>query len=560
MHLILARHRLAALIAYILLTIVFTWPLLPNLSTHVIGAGTLPGDNYEYVWKMWWVPHAIFERGTSPFFHPDVAYPDGYPLAYGEITPSHTFLLMPLTLLFGATVAYNLAIMLSAVLTGWFTYILAWRRLRDIVPDSPQIIFTGAFFAGTALAFCVYRAQRIAGHLPLIDTHWLVLAILAFDLWLETRRLTAALLIGLAISLAALSSWYYGFMLALLLPVYLIAYIGSPRNWRGLLADKRTWLALLAVGVVVILVAGPFLLPYLRVSAEGAADIPIEDVRFWSASPLDYILPNPRQPLWSNAIQSIAWPVPGVEMPYEFMLSLGWASLFLGIIGWRQMRGAEWRATKWLLVAAFILSLGPYLTIGRLPTPLPLPVLWLRDWLPFAGGLRSWGRFALMVMLGFALLAGAGLVNLLKSRTPRNQALITSVAFAILVIGMWSPNPLNAVHPRPVDEWLAQQPDRAPIMQYPVNEALSGPSMFYTRYHGKPVVFGYGTYYPFLFRARYPELLDFPADASLNRLSDWGVHYILVNNDAFDTTLLPGKSRLSLVDTFDNQAVYELLP
>ncbi|MFN8450281.1 MAG: hypothetical protein U0521_17265 [Anaerolineae bacterium] len=61
-----------------------------------------------------------------------------------------------------------------------------------------------------------------------------------------------------------------------------------------------------------------------------------------------------------------------------------------------------------MIIVAFVLSLGPYLYLSRLSLNIPLPDLLLRQILPGADSIRSWGRFSLIVTLGVCLLAGAG--------------------------------------------------------------------------------------------------------------------------------------------------------
>lgn len=100
-------------------------------------------------------------------------------------------------------------------------------------------------------------------------------------------------------------------------------------------------------------------------------------------------------------------------------------------------------------------------------------------------------------------------------------------------------------------------------MEYPLNVAMSGPAMLGTRYHDKPIVFGYGTYYPYLYRERYPELMTFPGDSALDRLAGWGVRYIVVHTDALtneDFTLADvlDEPRLRMVQQFDDAAIFEL--
>ena len=221
------RRHLLVIAAYLVLTLIFTYPLITQFSTHVIGGGKL--DNYEYVWKMWWIPHAL-TSGIDPFFIPTIYYPYGYSLAYGEITPAHTFLLMPLTLVVRRSRRLqprrdrlDRAHGLDDVCAGAALVRAADRGNRRAFRTDRLLTLT-AFFAGAAFTFCVSRQEKLTGHLPLIDMEWLALALLMFDRWLEGRKLRDAAITALAISLAALSSWYYAFMLALLLPVYLLAY------------------------------------------------------------------------------------------------------------------------------------------------------------------------------------------------------------------------------------------------------------------------------------------------------------------------------------------------
>ena len=123
------------------------------------------------------------------------------------------------------------------------------------------------------------------------------------------------------------------------------------------------------------------------------------------------------------------------------------------------------------------------------------------------------------------------------------------------------PQALISVGPRPVDEWLAHQPGEFAIVQMPVKVALSGAQMFYTRYHGKHIISGYGTFFPILFEQRYPELADFPNDASLRRLQAWPVKYVLVDHADMPSELgaaIKSQPRLNLVVTVGDVDVYAL--
>lgn len=555
-----------AALGFAAIMLLVTWPLPLHLTTHVLGPER--ADNFEYIWKLWWVPEAIFKRHISPFFVPDIGYPQGYKLAYGEITPIHTFFLAPLTLVIGPIAVYNLAIIASIGLTGWVFYRLV--RYWLVNAGAPQLVAISAFVASTAFTLSGYRMYRVTtGHLPLVDTQWVVLAVWWLERWFDSRHWRDACLTALGIGLAILSSWYYALILLLTLPVYFLARMG---NLGLLVRDRRSWLAAgLVIGILTVM-CGPFLIPYLDVTQEGEMAVPLDDATFWSASLTDYLMPNPRHPLWGEAIRSIMWPPqwPG-RLPGEFTGTSHSLMLLLGTWAWRQVHGPRWRALKWMMAAAFVLSLGPYLKLAFVPLGIPLPVLALREIAPFAASARCWGRFSLIFDLGLCILAGIGMVFALRNASPKTQRRLTAgLLVAVLFMAWFDPSPLIRVEARPVDAWLAEQPDNSVLMQFPLMEALSGPAMLYTRTHHQPVVYGYGTYFPFLFRERYPELLEFPGEAALDRLASWNVRLVLINAEALDALPDDSPEKFSLVSvdaqprlqyliTLGNERVYKLL-
>lgn len=550
---------LAVIGVFSLLAVVFTWPLVLHFSTHIPG---LAGDNLEYLWKMWWVQHALFDLHTTPFVQPDIYWPYGYPLAYGEITPIHTIFLLPLTRLIGEGPAYNLVILSSMPLTGWMTYRLARRWLGR--SDAPAGTVTlAAFLAGCLLSVSPYRLVHLQLHLELIDTQWIVMALWGIDRWLETRAVRDAALTAVGVGLAALSTWYYGLMLAIILPIYLVAW--RP-GLRGLLADRRSWLAAGVGAAMVGLMCLPFAIPYLQLHQQDPTlfNVPADQASFWSASPLDYLLPNLYQPLWGAAVRRLAWPLPG-DPPAEFgAASIGLVGLAMAVWGMRRVSGPQWRGLGWMAGVGLVLSFGPELHLGRLPLGLPMPVAALRL-LPVMGSLRTWGRFSLCVELAVSLFAAAGLLNVLTSqRSAWSRLMVATVVIGACLFEFFDgPLPLTLPGPRPVDTWLAAQPGDFAIMQYPIIEALSGDQMWYTRYHGKKIVFGYGTYLPFVYTKRHPALLTFPAGPALDQLAAWGVRYVVVDSQAtYDPSVgkVSGQPRLRHVITLDGQAVYEIGP
>jgi len=282
--------HLAALGIYAALTAVMTWPLVARFGSAVLGP---PGDNLEYFWKLWWFKHALLDLRVSPFFHPGVFYPFGYPLALSETTLVHTLLGLPLTALLGETVAYNTMVFASFVLSGYGVYLLACQGGCSRV---------ASWFAGAAFAFCPYRMAHLgAGHLPLLGTGWIALVFWALERLLATPRLGRGLALGALFGLMALSSWYYAFMVA---PMALIFLLVRARPWR-----QQLWRSRLGLGLgMAALVAGGLMLPaawptlQLRARGDVGHDFSLAYVDQWSASPLDLVYPNAMHPLCGAAL------------------------------------------------------------------------------------------------------------------------------------------------------------------------------------------------------------------------------------------------------------------
>ncbi|MBN8639770.1 MAG: hypothetical protein J0M07_30920, partial [Anaerolineae bacterium] len=65
---------LIALLVYLVIAILVTYPLILNLSTALVGY--VHGDAYEMAHHIWWIKHAL-QTGQNPFFAANLAYPDG---------------------------------------------------------------------------------------------------------------------------------------------------------------------------------------------------------------------------------------------------------------------------------------------------------------------------------------------------------------------------------------------------------------------------------------------------------------------------------------------------
>ena len=585
---------------FLALTIAVTWPLAVHFRDRV--PGFYVADNYEYLWKMWWFKHSLINLGSSPLHAPDIFYPQGFDLAHAELTPLHTIVGLPLTMVWGELVTYNAFALLSFVLGGWATY-----QLVHYLTHNPW----SGILAGTVFALSPYHVVRYGGILPLMAVEGLPVFFLGVELWLGEQRLRWAVVAAFGYALSAWASLYYAFALGLLGALYVLWRL---RQTRSLWLTPHLRNGILVLGSLLLLFLLPVIAPQLALGRSVPLAIPLEDVDFWSASLTDYMLPPGLHPWWGAWVRDNLLGVPSEypQLGLEFVLGVGFVSLLFALFGLRHSRHAAKSGFLLITLTAMVLSWGPRLHIARhpvlipasqdivagfhavldhlgtrLPTgegypfeedrglAIPLPALFLRWLIPPLAGLRAWNRFAVFVSLGLSVLAGFGhsawLSQLRESSvkrgrtSPLRRALAGTLFVALASFELWpAAIPLQAVNGRPVDDWLARQPGQFTIMELPLTSALSAPQMLYTRYHGKRITFAYGTFFPYYYRQQFPELAQCPETTCLDRLRSWQVRYVLVNLEAIPPeSPLPqsveANASLAFVGQFQNIVVYELV-
>lgn len=598
------RKHVPVLLFFCALTPVMTYPLALHLTEAVPGP---PWDNFVWLYDLWWFKHALFEAGVSPWFNPQMFYPFGYEVGLSETILASKALALPFMLLAGEITAFNSIVLASFALSGFTMYLWVLRLSGNR---------WAALVGGVIYAFAPYRIHALAaGWIPLLPTQWLPLSFLYLDRTLETRRTRPAALSALFAALSALSSWYYAYMLAIILPVYLLA---RARPWRTVLGDRRLWRSALVYLAVLVCLTVPILIPALGLTSSGWS---LGYADRWSASLDDFVLPNVYHPLWGQFFLEQRADVPEYPWYAPGFVYLGLPALALAAVWFRQRRVAplRGRATAPALavggIVSGVLALGTtlhafgqrvYIPVpsavehafsrimivlaGRLAfnpavysplravdaIPIPLPALLGFLFLPLFSAMRHWYRFGVLTTLAIAVLAGLGAAVLLQRLAAqrngaRREALLGIFLIAVILLD-FLPAPLPyglsyANIEQPVDRWLAQQSADAVIMQFPLVRALNGPMLYRGVAHGKKMAYAHGTFYPPSYVEASKTLGQFPSAPSLDLMDSWGVRYIVVGSQAYDQGWgdLPGQSwggmqkaiadsgRLRLIDVFEEK-------
>ena len=122
------RFSLPVLLSYLLCSLVFTYPLVLHLTTHV--PGEVEGDVPVYIWNLWWMQQALSE-GISPLFCDYIFAPYGASLAFHAFVFLKAFIAIPLQWFCTAWTAYNMLILATFALAGWGMFLLARHLTGD---------------------------------------------------------------------------------------------------------------------------------------------------------------------------------------------------------------------------------------------------------------------------------------------------------------------------------------------------------------------------------------------------------------------------------------------
>jgi hypothetical protein len=522
--------HLFALVFFAFLTAAMTWPLALHFNQMPGGLG----DNVYFAFLIRWFARALSHPGTPLFSIPWLNYPAGWNLASTDSSLAVTLPAIPF-LVFGDAAAYNAAMAMTFVLSGWAMF--AWlRRLTGSTP--------AGLLAGTIFTFLPYRiAHYSIGHLNLAATQWFPLFFWGlFDL-LRARRWAwkPALLAGIGLGLTALTSMYYLYMLLLIGSVFGVGYwlLGE----RGAPLRKTFWLNLISAAVFALPLTALGIYPFVQFARSGGiASRSLEYAAQYSASPTDFILPFAGSLVWSGLMRGSYLSQRWVEQS----LYIGAVSLVLAVLAWLLVRRGEQRvllkAGAAAILVSFILALGVQLNWFGQPvqTPFPMPDVLLFHYAPFFDKMRALARFGFFVPFFGAVFAGIGAAALFEKLRGRwgSQAVLPAavilIALACLDFATRPGSQFTELGPRPVDEWLAQQSGGGALAQFPFRREVDQDLVYYTLYHGKPYIGGFfSANFPDQYWQIQPVLAGFPNPDSLEKLRELGVEFILVEESRY---------------------------
>jgi len=548
------------LLFYIAAAVIFTWPLVVSLRSH-LGAPEGPGDPYLNLWILGWDLRTIATHPVWLFngriFDANIFHPATGTLTYSDHLIPQALLVLPVYLLSGDPVlCYNVLLFGSFVASG-----LAMHALARTLGAS----LTGAAVAGIAWAFWPYRVAHLI-HLQLQALYFLPLAVLFLLRVVASGRRRDAIWLGMTAGLQAASSLYYGVMTAIALIVTFVGVAGGVGRLRSGRLLGRAALA----AIVSVIVLAPVVWPYWRTQQdEGFAR------NLYEASRHEAVLTSYLQVPPTNAIYGSTHVLTerdsagalraGRHEGVEDQLFPGALLILLAALGLVASRREATAPVLWTMLAlaviGLVLSLGP-------DGIRPIYAFFHRVVFGFQA-VRAPARFAVLVIFGLAVLAARG-ATALTERTGR-PVVGAAILFILSLEYASMPWPLVARPPMRtnVGQWLASASGPGAVVYLPVaNDRRDTLPMVDSLQYSRPLVNGASGQRPSFYPALVDTMSAFPSAESLWTLHDFDVRFIVAPSSLASAPSSDdlGRGVLPLDDTplverarFADAVIYELM-
>lgn len=466
-----ARRETGILLAYLVLTLVLTYPLVLHFTTHVAGDGS---DDPALAWNLWWVPYALLHAGASPIYTNFMFYPIGLNLGFYTLTYLNAFLALPVQFTFGLVPAANVNLVLSFTLSGFgayllVTYLLRRSRARAGERGNEFIVNVSAFVAGLLYAFSSNKFLYASlGQFNIASSQWIPFYILFLLKIFDSPKppLRYGFLLGLFLLAQALSEFIFASFLILFTLAYFLYWLVTIR-FR--IQNYKSQIIQLVVAALLFLVCMSPILAAMFSDLLTEGDFIQQGLGFsniFSADVLGFIVPSHLHPLF-GALEA------QFHFPYINFMYLGFTAIVLaGIALWRVKPARMW-GTWFALIA--LVTLGPTLRINGTEFDLPLPFDLLLD-IPLIKGNRYPSRWSVMLTLCLAVLVGYG-VWWLASRVWQSRGVkqkwvtagLVSVVSLLLVFEHLSiPLPLSDFRVPDLYAQIAGEPGNFSVMEIPL--------------------------------------------------------------------------------------------
>ncbi len=468
------------ILAYLGLTIIFTFPLILNFRTAFPSDG---GDAIQYLWNLWWTKFALLDLKTNPFFSNYIYYPWGTSLLYNTFTPLRNFVSIPLQLIFGLIIANNILIFGSFILSAFFMFLLAYELTKHKF---------ASFMAGMSYAFSPYVFAHLRGHYNFTSIEFFpLLLLLLIKLW-QKPNIKKAFFLGLVLIGLLLTDYFYLFCGILLVLFFVAFHLKEKKKIGDFLS--HLFLSGAILGVVLLPIMVTLYSTYL-----GNEFYLLGGDRY-TTDLASFFIPHCVGTFWRRLFKRVNL---STNITCGFSAGFTEGIVYLGIIPvfflLRILRKRRF-VSRWQKFAFFagifslVLSLGDELSVMGWATGAKMPY-YLLSLIPFLRDFRVSGRLTVLVILFFSLVLVFEIKDLLPEKNSSNnrRLLLYGVIFLVGLVDLFSA-PILIERRRISQFYKSLREDKREIVILDIPLAFwrdPGRSVYYQTIHQKPILGGF---------------------------------------------------------------------
>ncbi len=481
------KEHIEILILYTLLTFIFTYPVIFKIGTFIPGSG----DAFQWMRTLWYTPVAIFNPTLTKLTHDYLIFhPYGIPSlpfqsAFNQVVS------YVLSIIVDIDVGYTLLWLFSFIFGAYGTYLLV-NNLSNNKYSS--------FIAGLVFAFSPFHFAHAAGHLGATSIEWIPFCALYLMKMFKEGGGRNSFFAGIFFILVAMSDLQYMmFMGIFVMLLFLYEIYTFSRNEKKNCKESlvRIYYKYSLFGAISLCGLIPLTLGDIIINGANNNFLkldPFESVTF-STDFLSFFLPPFLHPLFGNVTKGIYHDI--YSNTSERTTYIGYIVILLSLFAIRRLK--ENKYVKFWSIAALLfslLSLGPLLRVKGntsftvFHTSIPLPYLGLYYIIPFLDNCRTTGRFFVIASLSFAVLAGYGISEVLKTINTNKKIVAIVISSLIIFEYLAIPFPVSAVNKPLFYKEISQDKDNYALLEIPatLRYSASGEIIYYQTIHGKPVV------------------------------------------------------------------------
>ncbi len=505
-----AWEATAAVAVYSLLTVAFFYPVIPHLSSRLIGPSA---DNMQHLWDVWWARHAL--QGRLDFLHPtSIFWPEGYTLLFHPFSPYNLLVALTVGRPLSPVTAYNLLVLSTFVVAGVGAFLL----IRHFIDDTAAALLGGFIFA-----FSPSHFAHSLGQIEIASLQFIPFFVLYYLKSLQDGSKKNVVWASVFFLLNTLCSWYY---LVFALFCMAACYGIEAYRRRRLLMPGPIVASLVIVGatfVVISPLAMRMLLYSIRhpgVSTWGYDEYVVDVLGLLVPHHYHWLAGVPFVVRLNGSYSGFAWE------------SVGYLGVFCVGFLLASSRVLVKRAARNVLGLLFflVLSFGASLHFaGRvIPTVLPYAAI---QYVPIISAARAPGRAMAYAYLFLGVLVAVAFSYQLRGGFLRKRKWVAALLALAMFADFWTPcrQTTDVRLPPAYSAILAQEHTKDfGILDLPCGSwSRRARYMMYQTLHGIPIVQGYLTRKPSPSLVDTLEYGDLPAQRE--QLRSAHVKYIVIH-------------------------------